>query len=167
MLDLLNKYTVDEILMFLVLLALALKGTISFFDWAKGRLDKIYKKRYNIKEAREDVEKELEEQECQIQQLVNIQTQIQQQILELHKSIDMLIESDKDDIKAWLTQQHHYFCFQKGYIDDYSLDCMEKRYKHYADEGGNSFVATLMSEVRALPKMPNMISEIDLKADNK
>ena len=44
---------------------------------------------------------------------------------------------------------------------------MEKRYKHYADEGGNSFVATLMSEVRALPKMPNMISEIDLKADNK
>ena len=79
----------------------------------------------------------------------------------------MLIESDKDDIKAWLTQQHHYFCFQKGYIDDYSLDCMEKRYKHYADEGGNSFVATLMSEVRALPKMPNMISEIDLKADNK
>ena len=32
MLDLLNKYTVDEILMFLVLLALALKGTISFFD---------------------------------------------------------------------------------------------------------------------------------------
>lgn len=167
MLDLLNKYTVDEILMFLVILALALKGTISFFDWAKDRLDKVYKKRYNIKEAREDVEKELEEQECQIQQLVNIQTQIQQQILELHKRIDMLIESDKDDIKAWLTQQHHYFCFQKGYIDDYSLDCMEKRYKHYADEGGNSFVATLMSEVRALPKMPNMISEIDLKADNK
>ena len=32
MLDLLNKYTVDEILMFLVILALALKGTISFFD---------------------------------------------------------------------------------------------------------------------------------------
>ena len=167
MLDLLNKYTVDEILMFLIILALALKGTISFFDWAKDRLDKVYKKRYNIKEAREDVEKELEEQECQIQQLVNIQTQIQQQILELHKRIDMLIESDKDDIKAWLTQQHHYFCFQKGYIDDYSLDCMEKRYKHYVDEGGNSFVATLMSEVRALPKMPNMISEIDLKADNK
>ena len=167
MLDLLNKYTVNEILMFLVILALALKGTISFFDWAKDRLDKVYKKRYNIKEAREDVEKELEEQEYQIQQLVNIQTQIQQQILELHKRIDMLIESDKDDIKAWLTQQHHYFCFQKGYIDDYSLDCMEKRYKHYEDEGGNSFVATLMSEVRALPKMPNMISEIDLKADNK
>lgn len=167
MLDLLNKYTVDEILMFIVVLALALKGAISFFDWAKDRLDQVYKKKYNIKEAREDVEKELEEQEHQIQQLINIQTQIQQQILELRQRINMLIESDKDDIKAWLTQQHHYFCFQKGYIDDYSLDCMEKRYKHYEDEGGNSFAATLMSEVRALPKMPNMISEIDLKADNK
>lgn len=32
MLDLLNKYTVDEILMFIVVLALALKGAISFFD---------------------------------------------------------------------------------------------------------------------------------------
>ena len=74
----------------------------------------------------------------------------------LQKSIEMLIESDKDDIKSWLVEKHHYFCYEKGYIDDYSLDCMERRYRHYADEGGNSYAATLMAEVRALPKMSMM-----------
>ena len=62
----------------------------------------------------------------------------------------------KDDIKSWLVEKHHYFCYEKGYIDDYSLDCMERRYRHYADEGGNSYAATLMAEVRALPKMSMM-----------
>jgi hypothetical protein len=30
---------------------------------------------------------------------------------------------------------------------------MEKRYKHYISEHGNSFVGELMNEVRALPKV--------------
>ena len=37
-------------------------------------------------------------------------------------------------------------------IDDFSLDCIEKRFAHYQDEGGNSFIAALMAEIRALPK---------------
>ena len=37
------------------------------------------------------------------------------------------------------------------WIDDYSLDCIERRYKHYIDEGGNSFIGQLMIEIRKLP----------------
>ena len=61
---------------------------------------------------------------------------------------------DKDDIKAWITQQHHYFCYELKCIDDFSLDCIEKRFKHYQDENGNSFVENLMNELRTLPKQP-------------
>lgn len=64
----------------------------------------------------------------------------------------MLIDSDKDDIKSYITREHHYFCYQIGWIDDFSLDCLEKRYRHYADEGGNSFIEGFMDELRALPK---------------
>ncbi len=52
---------------------------------------------------------------------------------ELSKKIDMLVDSDKDAIKSYITKEHHYFCYQVGWIDDFSLDCLEKRYQHYED----------------------------------
>ena len=52
---------------------------------------------------------------------------------ELSSKIDMLIESDKDDIKSFITREHHHFCYQVGWIDDFSLECIEKKYKHYTD----------------------------------
>ena len=72
----------------------------------------------------------------------------------LEKKINILIDSDKDDIKAYIVDKHHHFCYDQRWIDDYSLDCLEKRYSHYTIEGGNSFIADLMSELRALPKKP-------------
>ena len=76
----------------------------------------------------------------------------QKALEKMQKQIDLLIESDKDDIKAYITKEHHYFCYEKGWIDDYSLDCIEKRYGHYVEEKGNSFVKSLMIELRSLPK---------------
>ena len=73
-------------------------------------------------------------------------------LVSLSKKVDILIQSDKDDIKAFITREHHYFCYQKGWIDDNSLDCIEKRYTHYQKEGGNSFIETLMEQIRELPK---------------
>lgn len=63
----------------------------------------------------------------------------------------MLIDSDKDAIKSYITKEHHYFCYQVGWIDDFSLDCLEKRYQHYEDQGGNSFIGGLMHDLRTLP----------------
>ena len=72
----------------------------------------------------------------------------------LSQKIDILIQSDRDDIRSYITREHHYFCYQKGWIDDFSLDCIEKQYMHYVDEGGNSFIEGFMEELRALPKQP-------------
>ena len=83
------------------------------------------------------------------QQIAAVATQVSN----LTNKIDILVESDKDDIKAFITREYHYFCEQKGWIDDYSMDCIEKRYSHYVEEKGNSFVKTLMNEIRQLPKV--------------
>ena len=32
------------------------------------------------------------------------------------------------------------------------MDCIEKRYGHYIQENGNSYVADLMQNLRSLPK---------------
>ena len=70
----------------------------------------------------------------------------------LSDKIDMLVESDRDSIKAYITEKHHHFCYQVGWIDDFSLECLERRFKHYRDEGGNSFIGGFMDELRNLPK---------------
>ena len=71
----------------------------------------------------------------------------------LKNSINILIESDLDNIKAYLSDKHHYYC-QKKWIDNYNLDCIERRYVHYKKYGGNSFVDHLMMELRDLPTEP-------------
>ena len=92
-------------------------------------------------------------------QLQTNQKVIEKTLEDLSNKINMLIESDKDDIKSFITREHHRFCYQVGWIDDFSLDCIEKRYKHYTDEGGNTFIPGLMEELRALPKSPESIQK--------
>ena len=41
---------------------------------------------------------------------------------------------------------------QLGYIDDFTLDCLERRFKSYKQEGGNTYVDSMMEELRRLPR---------------
>lgn len=142
MLELLQSYTVTEIISFTILLALAIKAIISFWDWAKERLFKFFKKEEKGNSLDETLSKIIQSQE-----------QLSKEVKEINDIIQILVHSDKDDIKSFITKEYHYFMAQ-GWIDDYSLDCIEKRYKHYIDEGGNSFIGQLMIEIRKLPHSP-------------
>lgn len=143
MAQLLATYSIVEILVFITLLAIAVKGVVTFWDWAADRLRKIFHK-----ETQQQIDRDT------INQIAERQEKFFNDLQELNKKINILIDSDKDDIKAFITDKHHYFCYEKNWIDDYSLDCIEKRYSHYKNEGGNSFIATLMGELQALPKQP-------------
>lgn len=151
---LLKAYSLQDILIFMVLLAIAIKGAISFFDWAKERLGRVYKKEYAETKNQEDLDAKLQQESMVIQKLEKNQDEMMMTMEKLSNKIDVLIDSDKDDIKSFLVKEHHYFCYQRGWIDDYSLDCCEKRYKHYVQEGGNSFIEDMMNEIRDLPKQP-------------
>lgn len=141
MMQLLKSYSISQILIFVVILAIAIKGVISFFDWAKDRVTKHVHEndRPNI------IQDRLNRLQTEQQSLTNSLTKIGQKL-------DMLIDSDRDDIKAYITQKHHHFIYKKGYIDDYTMNILQQRYNHYKDEGGNSFIRSLMDELRALPK---------------
>lgn len=151
--ELLETFTVEQIIIFLALLGFSIKEVVSFFDWALARINQKAKKenvhdelKNEIKTLNNDLKAGLKE----IYQTVDENKKTQEK---MQKTINLLVESDKDDIKSWITERHHYFCYEKGYIDDYNLDCMEKRFKHYIDEHGNSFVEELMEEVRHLPRI--------------
>lgn len=172
---LLTNYSLSEILIFVCFLAAAIKGVVTFFDWAEQRLRQKFLKEDKIdvesQKFREIVDHEIRQREIDrvaLQQQINEIKERDRQTFEalnqtisnlqtkldaISKKTDILIDSDRDDIKAWITREHHYFVNNLGKIDSYSLDCIERRFKHYKDEKGNSFVESLIDEIRALPKM--------------
>jgi hypothetical protein len=158
MLQLLESYSISEIIIFFIVFCLAIKEAITFYDWTKTRLQQGYNKNLKEKEDKDSIRAELNTVSDSFhkkeQEMSEGFKQINEQINDLSEKINLLIVSDKDDIKAFITREHHYFCYQKKWIDDYSLDCIEKRFEHYKQEKGNSFVESLMEELRSLPKQP-------------
>ncbi len=154
MLELINNYSLQDILIFLTIFALAIKGVVTFYDWAIERIRKVFHKENMEEKEKNQIQEHLKENYENIKQVSEQQQKLQSEINSITDKINLLIKSDRDDIKSFLTREHHYFCYQKKWIDDYSLECCEKRYKHYKDEGGNSFIEGFMEEMRALPKQP-------------
>lgn len=186
--ELLTKYTLTEIILFVFALATALKGFFTLWDFFYNRIKKYFTKETTKEQEKIDLTQQLADISTQIEGIreghkedkaeileqiknINIQHTLDKQELikkidETKTTIGVLLASDKDDIKSWITEKHHYFCYEKKVIDDYSLDCIEKRYQHYLDEGGNSYIATLMNEIRALPKV-SMLREMERENKKK
>lgn len=141
MAQLFTSYTIGEIILFLIILAIAIKNLVEFIDWSKKRTKQAVEK----DDRPQKLERIIQDHDEQLQQ-------IQKELDSLKHSIDLLIESDRDDIKHSITKDHHYFCYKLGSIDDYSLDCIERKYTHYREQGGNSFIEQLMQDLRDLPR---------------
>ena len=139
----LQQYSITDIIVFTVFLALAIKGIISFFDWVKERATQHFK-------AKEDQDRQEVDQNDKINSILESQNAILAQIHEMRDIIDILEASDRDAIKSYITKEYKYYT-KEGWIDDYSLEILEKRFHHYELEGGNSFILKLMEELRALP----------------
>lgn len=158
MIELLEQYSITEIIIFIVLLSSSFKGMVTFWEWLIGWLRKQFQKNQDDINQKLTINTEIQNNFEQIKEVARKQDELIAQINTIQKTVDLLIHSDKDDIKSWITKEHHYFCYEQKFIDDYSLDCIEKRFTHYQEEGGNSFIEELMKELRALPKI-SMIEE--------
>ena len=152
--ELFANYSLSDIIVFTIILALAIKGCVTFFDWAKARLQSVYDKDYKAKEDKEKIEENIDDLNNKEVKIDEAFAKIDKTFEQINQQIGMLIESDKEDIKSYIVKEHHYFVYQQGWIDDYSLECLERRFAVYQQEHGNSFVSGLMEEIRELPKQP-------------
>lgn len=148
--ELFQRFAFVDIIAILTLTGLAIKELVSFFDWVKQRTKGPVEKEMTRNQAMKQAKEEIEELSCK-------QQECETKLNDIYKLVQILINSDKDDIKAWITEKHHFFCYQRGCIDDFSLDCIEKRYAHYQEENGNSFVGDMMKEIRALPHVSSVM----------
>lgn len=155
--ELLSNYSMSEIVIFIVVLAFAVKELVTFIDWGRDRLRKVYDKNYKSVAERRKLEEEINDLNKFYDEKEKVDStfaKIDRTFEKINERIDMLIESDKEDIKSYITDKHHFFVYSQYWIDDYSLECLERRFAVYQQEHGNSFVEGLMNEIRALPKQP-------------
>ena len=114
-------------------------------------VDYLRSKEGDKKKEEQDGEKRLSNLERLEKNNEDTIQQVRCDVEEIKQNVNLLITSDKDDIRAWITDKYHYF-IQLGHIDDFTLDCLERRFKSYKQEGGNTYVDGMMEELRRLPR---------------
>ena len=147
MLELFKNYTVGEVIIFIIIFALGIKQAIEVIDWFKNKIRKSNDEELTEQQRFEKIEEHLQKTDATLEKIRSF-------IKDSDDKLEMLIGSDKDAIKAYIIEKHHHFCYVQKWIDDYTMDCLERRYKHYVDEKGNSYVLSLMENLRKLPRVP-------------
>ena len=164
MIELLSTLTLTQALIYLTLMAIAAKEVITIKDFFKKKVDDKYDNEITEKKQIENIANDIksltEEVRKQEQEYEKLQKNIKDLSIywgdkeeEHQRILKMLIKSDMDAIKSFIVKEHHHFIEEK-WIDDFSLDTIEKRYTHYKEEGGNSYITDLMKDLRDLPNTP-------------
>lgn len=169
MLEFFEHYSFNEIFLYTIMLLLTLKAAVEFVEWVKER----YEKKFNKDHLALTKEKDLEEYyatckkqyEQSVMQYKNLENKIdnfvndvRHKVNKIENQLTQLTESDKHDIKGWIVEKHHHL-IKKGWVDDFTMDTLERRYSDYVAEDGNSYIASLMEELRALPHFPSETEE--------
>ncbi len=55
MIELLQRYSLTDILIFTIFLVLAIKGLVSFFDWVQERIKRVFNKEHSKLNEKEEL----------------------------------------------------------------------------------------------------------------
>lgn len=141
---LLEQFDIKTILIVLLLTFFAIIEIMRGADYLRKK-----SKTKQVEEQNE--EKRIANLEAMEQNNEDTIQQVQTDVEEIKLNVGLLIDSDKDDIRAWITDKYHHFV-ELNCIDDFTLDCLERRFRSYKKEGGNTYVDGMMEELRRLPR---------------
>jgi predicted RNase H-like nuclease (RuvC/YqgF family) len=159
--ELLQTLSIQEICLYLVMFCVAIKSIVDFIDWMKEKYHSKFNKDYDMAEREKRMsgrcDQLLEQHEHTIdicEELSNSISALEKTIEEIKEQLNQLTVSDMHDIKGWIVEKHH-FLMKQQWVDDFTMDTIEKRFADYKAENGNSYVEGLMNELRSLPHSPN------------
>ena len=79
----------------------------------------------------------------------------EKQIIDHNEKIDIMCSKVQqrlqDDARWAFKDAYNYYYLRCGKIDEHSIEALESKYQHYKEAGGNSFVDTIMEQLRSLP----------------
>ena len=152
--ELLEQCTIPQIIAFIIGLVAMIKGAWDTIEYFKDKYRRKFNKDYDVKIKETKLENFYNKTQQRHEEVMAKIDKVSDSVDTLSKRIDKLTESDMHDIKQFIVKEYHYFTEQKGQIDDYSLDTILLRYADYKNEGGNSYIETLIDELKKLPKHP-------------
>lgn len=131
-----QHYTLEATIIFLFMFGTALKQGYELVQYFRNKtfnhVDKI------------------REQEETLEQVINNMQQQQKQLQSITDKIDALLVSDKDSIKSWIVMLYKQYKKDPSGLDSMQMDLLERRFSHYKQEGGNSYIDNLMQELREI-----------------
>lgn len=140
MIELFTTLTLTQVILFSFLILIAIKEFFALWEFFKKKIKGAVNEEAKTQVLIETIHDKLIALEAEVKE--------QKEILTL------LTDSDRDDIRSWIVYQYHHFCEEQKWIDDFSMDALEKRYSHYKREGGNSYITSLIEQLRKLPRHP-------------
>lgn len=129
--ELLATYSIEQIIIFVFIIASSGKKIFDLIDYYRNKGREVYKKEADYETCLVEFKKLSEE----------IQT--------MNKRLDILTSSDMDATRGWLVEKYNYYKDNpEESIDEYIMDTIERRYTHYKEEGGNSYVTSIVESLR-------------------
>ena len=131
-----QQYTIEATIIFLFMLGTALKQGYELVQYFRNKTVDHVDKIREQEEALEQVIKNMQRQQKQLQSITD--------------KIDELLVSDKDSIKSWIVMLYKQYKKDPSGLDSMQMDLLERRFSHYKQEGGNSYIDNLMQELREI-----------------
>lgn len=131
-----SKYSLQFTIVFLFMFGVACKQFYEVYDFFKNK-------------TVQQVDKVRDEKELLtwlVQEVKGLKDQLQQ----ITEKLDSLLVSDLDGIKSWIVMLYKQCKKDPSILDSMQMDLLERRYKHYKNEGGNSYIDNLMQELREI-----------------
>lgn len=136
--NLLNTFDLKTIILVLFLTAIGIKELIELYHYFHNKIYGKYEKQDNQNDT--------------IANLTTTLDSVLQQTKDIDKKINMLQNSDKVAIKSWIVTLYHKYKENPKELGAMQMDLLERRYQHYKEQGGNSYIDEIMDELRAIYK---------------
>lgn len=151
--DLLSQHSLESIILLVLMVAFSMKGIIDLRNFFASHFEQRVKDRTKLDEQNKQLAQ-------QVELLMKSQENLTAEVKDLHQRLDTIertisriMERNQEQARSWIIDKHHQYCYNEQKITDQELEAIERRYLYYKSEGGNSYIDTLMNDIRALPRV--------------
>lgn len=151
--NLFAQYSIETIILIIVMLGVATKFIGELIEWFYTKLRKYFNHQNDKDKAHSEITDGLSDIKEKISTLVTNSTILNERVSNLEAQAELTTDRLQENSKSYIIDKHHYFCYEVKAIDDLNLQSLERRYLYYKTAGGDSYIDGLMEEIRALPKV--------------
>lgn len=153
---LLSNFSLEEIFIFIITIFMVVKVMGELFDYFYKKLKNYFGKKDEAEERLEAILQRLESIEknnvARNEELKDIQTRRDKQILDIQNSINTLFHRMRASDRSYLLDKIQA-CEKDGTVTDATLQDILERYEEYSKDETDSFLAKKIEDVKNLARL--------------